>query len=281
MNTRGGHRRWWWIVLLVAAGLFAGMQARPGSRRTDLPQSTAAGLLAPAQAGLSRAEGGVAGLWRDLGHVSRLQGEVDRLNRELESERRTQKDGDELASEVARLRALLGLKESVKSPAVAARVIARSPSPWFETLSLNVGSADQVAPGQAVLAPGGLLGQVYQVSRHTARVLCLTDRLGSVGARLAAGRARQVVGVARGDGAGGLSLTYGDADADARPGDPVVTSGFDQGSAFPPGLTVGHVLKVDRRRHDSAVLLTLRPAVEPDRVEEVLVLLGQPRGDSP
>jgi rod shape-determining protein MreC len=281
MTNARGSRRWVWIVVLLAACLLAGIQSRPGARHTDVGTSAVSTALRPAQGALSAGGSVASRWWGDLTHLGSLGGEVERLRREAAEGQRRQKEADEMAQEVGRLRALLSLRDEVKLPAVAARAIARSPSPWFETLTLDVGSHDQIEPGAAVLAPGGLLGQVYQVSRYSCRVLCLTDRLGSVGARVAPARARQVVGVARGDGAGHCTLDCGQPDADVRPGDAVVSSGFDAGSAFPPGITVGYVLKIERRKPDSSILLTLRPAVETDRVEEVLVLLNAPRGDTP
>ncbi|NUQ02134.1 MAG: rod shape-determining protein MreC, partial [Armatimonadetes bacterium] len=176
---------------------------------------------------------------------------------------------------------LLRLREAVDVPAVAARAIARGPSSWFRTLTIGVGRRDGIQPGSAVLAPGGLLGQVYQVSYASSQVLCLVDRLGSVGARLQPERARQVIGVCKGDGTSLCTLVYSNANADVRPGDAVVTSGQEQGSLFPPGLLIGHVVSIERRPDQSSLVCHIRPAVDPDLAEEVLVLTpGTPEGRS-
>ena len=279
MGNPRGSRRWVWVVVLLVICVLAGIQSHPGARDTDAGTNAVSTALRPAQSAVHAGQSVAGRWWSNLTHLGSLGGEIERAQREAAEGQRRQKEADELAQEVGRLRALLSLRDEVKLPGVAARAIARSPSPWFETLTLNVGTRDQVEPGAAVLAPGGLLGQVYQVSRYSCRVLCLTDRLGAVGARVAPARARQVVGVARGDGAGHCTLGCGQPEADVRPGDAVVSSGFDAGSAFPPGITVGYVLKVERRKPDSSLELTLRPAVDVNRVEEVLVLLNGGQGD--
>ena len=60
------------------------------------------------------------------------------------------------------------------------------------------------------------------------------------------------------------------------PGDRVVTSGLD--GIFPPGITLGWILEVGQ---DSQIdkTLTVNEAVDPTRLEEVLVLVRPPSGE--
>lgn len=267
-------RRWVWVVVLLLGCVLAGMQTRPRALGpASLPAEAAAAAARPAESLMT----GVGGVAHRIGgffsHVMSLERENAALRERLEAAQANNERLAEALQETQRLRALLGLRGQVGGTSVAARAIGRSPSPWFRTLDLNVGRADGVRPGCAVVAPGGLVGQVYRVAAGSAKVLCLVDRQGSVGVRLQPDRARQVVGVCKGDGAELLTLTFGDPTAPLRPGDAVVTSGHESGSGFPAGLLVGHVVAAEARPQEQSVVAVIRPAVDMGRVEEVLVLL--------
>lgn len=266
--------KWAWVIGLLAVCLVAGVRTR-----SDPVAGAASVLLRPVQAGAARLGGSAGGLWHALANLRSLAAENTRLRAELERCRLRAVDAGEAEQRASRLAELVDLQRTAQTRSLAARVIALSPSVWFRTVTLNVGSRHGVAPGCAVLAPGGMLGQVYRAGPNSAQAVCLSDRLGSVGARLQPARARHVLGVARGDGAGLCTLVCGDPQADVRPGDPVVTSGFAHGSGFPPGLLIGRVLKVERRPDESSLVAIIRPAAEPERAEEVLVLL--PASDEP
>lgn len=278
MAARSG-RRWFWIVVLLAGCLLAGMESRPQRLGGATPVGDVASSIGrPFQSVLTGLGDSLERAWSRIVRSGELERENARLRRQLAQSHGQYEQLVEWREEVARLRGLLELRDRAGGPTVAARAIGRGPSPWFETLALNVGRADGVAPGCAVLAPGGLLGQVYQVSARSSRVLCLTDRDGAVGVRLQPDRARHVVGVMKGTGGELCELSYAASEADVRPGDAAVTSGQEFGSLFPPGLLVGHVVTVERRPDESLLLAGVRPAVEVDRIEEVLVLLpAEPR----
>src|SRR5215216_6156960 len=58
---------------------------------------------------------------------------------------------------------------------VAARVIARSPSSWYQTFQINKGSSDGIRVDQPVVNGAGLVGKVKSVSAGNASVMLLTD----------------------------------------------------------------------------------------------------------
>ena len=58
---------------------------------------------------------------------------------------------------------------------VEARVIARSPSSWYQTFQINKGSSDGVKVDQPVVNGAGLVGKVKSVSDGNASVMLLTD----------------------------------------------------------------------------------------------------------
>lgn len=278
MSVRSARtsRRWLWFTVLVIGCMIAGMQSNPAQQGpTGAPADVVATVGQPVESAITKVTDGASDGWSFVTGIFDLQRENTRLRQQSERAAAQAEQLEEYRQEVERLRSLLRLSAPLNRPAVSGRVIATGPSAWFRTLTANVGRKSGLRPGAAVLAPGGLVGQVYQVSYTSSKILALTDRLGSVGARVQPERARQVVGICKGNGTDSLTLIYEDAAADVRPGDPVVTSGQQYGSLFPPGLLVGHVIAVERRPDETSLILTIRPAVDPDRVEEVLILLPE------
>lgn len=285
MGLRGSQTsRWRWLgwTAIVLACMIAGLQSRPQSKgEASAPAALAATIGRPFAIALTWLRGLVTGGWETVTGLSDLQAENSRLRAQLEAQSQMAVELAEAKAEVARLQGLVAVGRKLDAPAMPARVIARGPSPWFQIVIIDHGEADGVRPGAAVLSAGGLLGQVYEVSAHSARVLCITDRLGSVGARLQPDRVRHVTGVAKGDGEASCILTSPIFDADVKAGDAVVTSGQEAGSLFPAGLPVGRVTAVESRPQESLLVCTIQPAVDPRRVEAVLVRLGDAPVDEP
>ena len=144
-----------------------------------------------------------------------------------------------LEAENARLRGLIGLQQaSPKRPTAA--VIARDPAGWWQTLLLGRGSLQGVREGNAVLAPGGLIGLVTSVTPSTARVTLLTDPASRVGVWV--GRTRHH-GLLTGLGTPRPVLRFLEKDPGVLAGDLVTTS--PASTLVPPDLPVGVIQSVD------------------------------------
>ena len=278
MGLRGSQTsRWRWIggAVIVLACMIAGLQSRPETHgEAGAPAAIAAAVGRPFAIAINWVRNTVRHGWDLVTGIRDLEAENQELKAQLEAQSQQSVELAEARSEIERLTGLIAIGRRLDGPAVAARVIAHGPSPWFQILTIDRGQADGVQPGAAVLSAGGLLGQVYEVAGHSAKVLCITDRLGSVGARLQPDRVRQVSGVAKGDGEAGCILTSPDFEADVKVGDPVITSGQEAGSLFPAGLPLGKVIAVDRRPQESLLVCQIEPAVDPRRAEAVLVRVG-------
>src|SRR5207244_4579232 len=129
-------------------------------------------------------------------------------------------------------------------PAVAARVVATSPSNFQLTVEIDHGIPAGLRKGMPVVTGAGLAGRVVAVSQERATVLLLTDPSFNVGIRLSASGD---VGVARGNGIRQpLPVDLVDLATKVTGGEVVVTSGL-QGSVFPPGIPVGRVRSANVR----------------------------------
>lgn len=228
--------------------------------------------LSPLQRGVGAIVGGAGEAWRGWAFHRETYEENRRLEervRHLEAELQARGPG---AQEAARLRELLELRRAVPMETVAAEVVGRDGVPWFRNLTIDKGEAEGVALDAPVLSPTGVVGRVFAVGPHAARVQVLLDRDGGAGVLVERSRVPGVVSgqvSGQASGAEDLVLKYVPERSDVVVGDVVVTSGLDR--IYPKGLVVGRVRYVGK---GSGLFRDIRvePSARFDRLEEVLVV---------
>lgn len=194
-------------------------------------------------------------------------GEYRKLQRENMVLRAKTVDLEETRDENARLQALLRLKARQEAVTMAARVIARDPANWNSSLMIDKGRADGVRPGMPVINALGVVGKAAEVAEHATKVILVNDPGFSVA--VVDQRSREA-GLLSGSLTGDCRLSYLLPDSDVKPGDQIVTSRFS--NEFPEGLLVGRVAEVYPPGGISEARATVKPAVEVDKIEEVLVV---------
>lgn len=150
---------------------------------------------------------------------------------------------------------------------VKARVIGRDPSNYLRYLTIDAGQAQGVKKGMTVIVPRGLVGHVQSVGSNWAKVLLITDPRSSVSALIQTSRA---TGQVQGQVSGDLMMKYISQEEIVSEGEIVLTSGL--GGNFPKGLVIGQVIAVQQRDSDLFQQATVRPTVDFDRLEMVLVI---------
>ncbi|MDI9405961.1 MAG: rod shape-determining protein MreC [Chitinophagaceae bacterium] len=148
----------------------------------------------------------------------------------------------QLEADNRRLRGLLELDRAAGSAVRGAPVISRQAGGWWQQLVIGRGALQGVRSGDAVLAPGGLLGRVASVTPTTATVLLLTDSSSRIGVWV--GRVRHH-GLLVGVGTSRPVLRFIERDVGARPGDLVTTS--PASTLLPPNLTIGVIQRVNEQ----------------------------------
>jgi len=264
------------LVGLVLAHLAAISHQVDGGGGVSLLQRSVLGVVSPLQRAVARTAFLGAELWR--GFV--FHRETYTENRKLRERVRALETELQLvahrAQESVRLRELLELRQAVPLDTLPARVVGRDGVPWFRSLTLDKGEADGVALDAAVISATGVVGRVFAVGSHAARVQVLLDRDSGAAALVERSRVMGVVSgqVAGADtGAEDLALKYVPERADVVVGDLVVTSGLDR--IYPKGLVIGRVRAIG----EVAGLfrdVRVEPSARFDRLEEVLVLRGAP-----
>ena len=158
----------------------------------------------------------------------RLLDEIARLKMQLS-------DHAELAAENDRLRAALDFDRRNPGTWIAAPVLSRGGTLGAgDMLRIGKGSAAGIRKGVAVAVPEGLVGQVAEVSRHTAEVRLLTDPAVKVACEVETGEVGRPA--AFGILSGGR-LVHLKRDLVLPEHAKVVTSGL--GGVYPRGITVG------------------------------------------
>ncbi|MBA3795508.1 MAG: rod shape-determining protein MreC, partial [Rubrobacter sp.] len=193
-----------------------------------------------------------------------------------------------------RLRGLLNGQRVAYEYGPLARVVAPVGDQFTERIVINAGTEDGIKDNQpVVVGENTLVGRTTDVSRNTAQVLLLTDRMFAAGVRIVPpaefdpasdeiSSAVTAENVPYGQGMlktsleGYLGVDYVNRGLRTEEGDYVVTSGRAGGRDLldPPGLYVGSVESVTSQDIDQFKKIVVDPAMNANDLEDVRVIVG-------
>jgi rod shape-determining protein MreC len=176
---------------------------------------------------------------------------------------------EEAKLENERIRELVKFAQAQDYQTIGARVIGHPADSWERSIVIDRGLRDGVKLGAAVIAAGGLVGQVIEVTAGSSKVRLITDAGSGVAVLIQRTRGE---GVVRGSIGGELNLDFVAKEKIPTKGDVLLTSGM--GGAFPKGVVVGEVTEVAAPQADLFPRVTAVSRVAIERIEEVLVLVG-------
>lgn len=263
------------IFLILAVFIIFGnlvllaMSSREGIPASRLERFTIA-LIAPFQRMAAGSAATVRDIWTVYFASVSAAGENQYLREKLARAMTDQNQCRELTLENQRLRKFIYFQETETDPMVAAKVIARDPSPWFSTMMIDKGTRDGLFRGLPVVAAEGVVGQVVAVSGGYSRVLLITDRNSSVDALVQNTRAR---GIVQGNNTETCAFNYSLRKELVALGDVIITSGLDQ--VFPKGMSIGKVVEVKKENSDLFQRVQVKTSVDFNTLEEVLVFVKQ------
>jgi rod shape-determining protein MreC len=205
------------------------------------------------------------------GDKARLEDQVASLRNQLARQQTQAAEGKELAA----LNELTsgGIVPDGTTP-VTARVIGRSPTVWYSTVTLDHGSSDGIRVDDPVVAAQGLAGKVTQTTPNTAQVTLITDADSAVTARVQPGGATGVVEPNVGN-PNDLQLDFLERGSHIAEGQMVVTAGFSTGnlgSIFPPGIPIGHITQATVEEQQAYQRVHLAPFADLRDMDFVKVL---------
>ncbi len=229
-------------------------------------------LTVPVQEGASR----VATQWEQLRQTIRDLRELRQRNEALEAENaRLLLENvrlKEVETEANLCSELLNFARQrpsfdIQGAHVIGRVIGQDPSNLQRYITLDAGREAGIARNMPVVTDRGLVGRIVEVGEGWSRVLLITDVSSSVNALTQSTRAS---GLVQGQADGSLvmrNIPQGDT---VSVGDTVFTSGL--GGNFPRQVLIGQITAVQRHDYDLYQTATIRPTVDLDHLEEVLII---------
>jgi rod shape-determining protein MreC len=267
----------WLVTLLLANLIIMAVDARDADGRQKILRVWTQTFASPLQSASSKATGATSGFFQEIWNFRSTARENEQLKERLTQIETELHTAQQAAGENERLKALLKLNEQNDIKNVPARVIARDPSVWFNTITINRGSSSGIAVNMPVVTGGGIVGRVITVSPWASQVMLITDEKAGAGAVVGQLGQSGALGSIKGRADLGVALIemrYVSGLEKVEAGDYVMTTGQD--GIYPPGLNVGRVVDVKNGTATQAHQILIQPGAQLDHLEEVAVLLYHP-----
>ena len=267
----------WLVALLVANLVIMAIDARDADGKHKMLRVWTQTFASPLQNASSKASGATTGFFQEIWNFRSTAQENEQLKERLTQVETELNNARQAAAENERLKALLALNEQTELKTIPARVIARDPSVWFNTITINRGSSSGIEMNMPVVTAGGIVGRVITVSPWASQVMMLTDEKAGAGAVVGQLGQSGALGSVRGRADLGVALIemrYVSGTEKVEVGDNVMTTGQD--GIYPAGLNVGRVVEVKSGSATQAHHILIQPGAQLDRLEEVAVLLYHP-----
>lgn len=266
----------WWLFGLLALN-FALMtyDARDEATKQRKIRSISQTITYPIQKGTSSVGNWIGSLFGNFGELRRASTENQELHRQIDQMQAELRDTRDRAAEGERLEKLFQLNQKSGYQSVVARVIARDPSMWFDSVTIDKGRWSGVDVNMPVVTAGGIVGRIVSTGPWSSQVMLLTDEKSGAGAVVGQLGESSALGSIKGMGENGLlEMRYVSGMEKVQVGDTVTTTGQD--AIYPPGYTVGQIVEVRPGSATQAQVIRIRPGAGLDRLKEVAVLMYRP-----
>lgn len=238
--------------------------------------------LSPIEEGASRALKPARDLVNWFDETFEARGENDDLRAEVEDLREQVAEAQSAVGENKELRELVDLNRANATLAehdpVSGRVIGRSPTVWYATVTIDVGSGEGVKMNDPVVTGDGLVGRVTETTRGSSQVTLITDHTSAVSATLLPDGPDGVLEPEVGD-PDDLLLDFINNDERIKEGQILITAGWSNGrisSAYPRGIPLGKVTGATVGEPGDFQEVHVRPFADIRDLDIVQVLTGGP-----
>ena len=267
----------WLVGLLITNLVIMAVDARDADGGQKVVRIWTQTLASPLQNVSSKASNATSGFFKQIWNFRGTAQENEQLKQRLSEVENELHTARQAAAENERLKSLLSLNEQTEIKNVPARVIARDPSVWFNTITINRGSSSGIEVNMPVVTSGGIVGRIITVSPFASQVMLITDEKAGAGAVVGQLGQSGALGSIRGRadlGVGLIEMRYVSGLEKVENGDFVMTTGQD--GIYPPNLNVGRVVDVKTGTATTAHQILIQPGAQLDHLEEVAVLLYHP-----
>jgi len=217
----------------------------------------------------------------NLKSLESISEDNQKMRKEL-AKLRTENDRlKELEQENNKLKQMLGFVQNSAYDYVAARVIARDSSNWWQGLHLDVGLKHnrRLGPNMAVVTEDGLVGKTTTIFEDHCKMVLIVDENCKVSTTIKESREQGIVMGMREatEAAPILKMTYISRKAEILHGQTVVTSGL--GSVFPPNIPIGSITEIRTASKAGSLGLyreaLIKPVVDLSNLETVFIVVGR------
>ena len=212
--------------------------------------------------------------------LKKLKSEYDALQKKMENYQIIQRDIVDIKRENERLSSLLGYTKELSYSHVPAQIIAKDPSAYFLSFTIDKGTKDGIRADMPVIAYQngfqGIVGKVMESGPATSRVLPVISANCYIATRLQSSMYEGLV-----QGGGGISVpmvmryVVKTAKEDIQFGDLIETSGMD--SIYPSGIFIGRVRSIGSKDWEPDLELSIEPIIDFSRLQYVIVLQDKDR----
>ena len=269
---RSRRPRTTFLILVLAAVTIITLDARGGFHVvTSGVRSVASDAFSPVRSGVNAVVEPIGSFLAGSVHYGAVREQNQKLQAEIDQLKMQNAAGADQAAALKQLTALLHLPYLANLQTVPAEVTNFGTSDFAATIDIDVGRADGVQLDMPVVGNGGLVGQVVEVSHHTATVRLITDGQSSVGVRY--GPPPGSLAVLDGAGAGKpLNADLVPSNTPLTVGEVFTTSGL-QGALFPPDIPVARVVGSHTGASAAQESVTLQPLADLTHLRYVTVVL--------
>ena len=149
-----------------------------------------------------------------------------------------------------------------------AQVVSWDASNDFKVLRINKGENDGLKVLSPVITMTGLVGYVYRLTSNYSDILTILDQNNRVDAIIARSRTH---GIIEGHSAMTCKMKYVARTEQLLEGDVIITAGL--GEIYPKGIKIGTVSQIDKENIGITQRIEVKPSVDFQRLEEVVVLI--------
>ena len=206
----------------------------------------------------------------DLEDTRALVKEQERIIADLKSQIEQYQEEN---AEVNRLRDLLELSETYREyGTTAASVVASDTNRWYSRFTIDKGSNDGLTEGMNVVAGGGLVGIITEVSANFSVVTSIIDNSSNISAM---SRDENKLCIVSGDldlmQEGYIRMSYADVDSGIKEDTVLVTSNVSD--RYLPGILIGYAKDVTVDANQLTLSGYVVPKVDFTALKDVIVIL--------
>ena len=210
----------------------------------------------------------------DFRNLKDIQKENDILKENIDKIGAIEAENIELKNQIEALKRELNIDYVLTDyEQINATVVSRNVGYWYNTLTIDKGSKNDIEEGMVVINAIGLIGKVIKVSAYSSEVRLITtsDTNNKISVSISNGQ-NKINGLINGYNydsnlleVEGISNTE-----EVNVGDTVYTSGL--GGVFPSGILIGKVVNITTDEYDLAKIINVEPSVSFNDINYVSIL---------